>query len=75
MIFVCQIYPFGNKELVKRIKVKLGMLVDISRAIQDGIVDRFIKWHEKQKNSVNLKSHSHSTICKSLYFKELLFPV
>jgi hypothetical protein len=49
MIFVAQIYPFGQRDLVKRIKETLGLEADCPSAIPDGIIDRFIKWHEKQK--------------------------
>lgn len=48
MIFEKQIYPFGQKSLVKKITEILGMPVDCPRAIPDGIIYRFIKWHNKQ---------------------------
>lgn len=47
LIFESQIYPFGQEELVKRIKKILGMPVDCPRAIPSGIIDRFMKWHDK----------------------------
>jgi hypothetical protein len=47
MIFEAQIYPFGHKQLVEKIKEVLELPVDCPRAIPKGIVDRFIKWHEK----------------------------
>jgi hypothetical protein len=49
MIFVAQIYPFGHRDLVKRIKETLGLEADCPRAIPDGIIDRFMRWHDKQK--------------------------
>jgi hypothetical protein len=49
MIFVAQIYPFGQRDLVKRIKEKLGLEADCPRAIPDGIIDRFMQWHDRQK--------------------------
>ncbi len=49
MIFEAQIYPFGQKDLVKRIKEKLGLKADCPRAIPDGIIDRFMGWHNTQK--------------------------
>ena len=49
MIFVCQIYPFGQRDLVARIREKLGLEADCPRAIPDGIIDRFMRWHDSQK--------------------------
>jgi len=49
MIFETQIYPFGEKELVEKIEEVLGLPVDCPRAIPEGIIDRFMKWHKKQK--------------------------
>ncbi len=48
MIFEMQIYPFGQKQLVEKIKTTLGLPVDCPRAIPDGIIDRFMKWHNKK---------------------------
>jgi len=48
MIFETQIYPFGHKELVERIKEGLNLPVDCPRAIPEGIVERFLKWHKRQ---------------------------
>lgn len=50
LIFETQIYPFGQDDLVKRIKTILGLPVDCPRAIADGTIQRFVKWHDKQKN-------------------------
>lgn len=47
MIFETQIYPFGQNSLVKEIKEVLTLPVDCPRAIPEGIVDRFIRWHER----------------------------
>jgi len=49
MIFVAQIYPFGHRDLVKRIKEALELEADCPRAIPDGIIDRFMRWHNKQR--------------------------
>ena len=49
MIFVAQIYPFGQRALVKRITEKLGLEADCPRAIPEGIIDRFMRWHGKQR--------------------------
>ena len=47
MIFESQIYPFGQKQLVEEIKEVLELPVDCPRAIPEGIVGRFVRWHEK----------------------------
>jgi len=49
MIFVAQIYPFGQRDLVERIKETLGLMADCPRAIPDGIIDRFMRWHSEEK--------------------------
>jgi len=48
MIFVAQIYPFGQESLVTKIKKVLELTVDCPRAIPEGIIDRFINWHTKK---------------------------
>ena len=45
MIFVAQIYPFGQQELVRRITGTLSLPADCPKAIPEGIIERFIKWH------------------------------
>ncbi len=50
MIFEVQVYPFGQDGLVRRIRNILGLPVDCPRAIPEGIIDRFMRWHEKTKN-------------------------
>jgi hypothetical protein len=47
MIFETQVYPFGQKALVERIKEILHLPADCPRAIPEGIIARFIRWHEK----------------------------
>jgi len=49
MIYECLIYPFLARDMVDIVKTKLGLLVDCPRAIPDGIIDRFEKWHRRQK--------------------------
>jgi hypothetical protein len=51
MIFEAQIYPFGQKILVERIKKDLGLPVDSPRAIPDGIIKRFMRWHDSHKRT------------------------
>lgn len=49
MIYETQVYPFGQESLVQRIKSVLEMPVDCPRAIPDGIIQRFMRWHNKTK--------------------------
>lgn len=51
LLFVAQIYDLSQQELVEKMKVKLGYEVVCPRAIPDGIIDRFIRWHERHKNT------------------------
>ena len=51
-IFVAQIYPFGMEDLVDRIKETLELPVDSPLAIPDGIIDRFIKVHDKRLSRI-----------------------
>ena len=48
LIFETQIYPFGHDGLIEKIAEILDLPVDCPRAIPDGIMNRFMKWHEKQ---------------------------
>jgi len=50
IIFETQIYPFGFEDLVASIKEELELPVDCPRAIPDGIIQRFLKVHNKIKN-------------------------
>jgi hypothetical protein len=45
MIFETEIFPFAQEELVRRIKQTLALPADCPKAIPDGIIDRFIRWH------------------------------
>jgi len=49
LIFGTQIYELSQANLVKRLTEELGLPVDCPRAILDGILERFVKWHEKKK--------------------------
>lgn len=48
MIFEKRIYPFGQNKLVKGITEVSGMSVDCPRKIPDGIIERFIRWHNRR---------------------------
>ena len=49
LIFGSQIYELSQEKLVKRLKEELGLPVDCPKAIPGGILERFVKWHEKKK--------------------------
>jgi len=49
LIFEAQIYDLSQTNLVERIKDKLGYIVDCPRAIPAGIIDRFEKWHNRNR--------------------------
>jgi len=48
LIFETQIYPLGQEKLVKKIKEILGLPALCSRAIPDGIINRFMRFHDKK---------------------------
>jgi hypothetical protein len=48
LLYEAQIFPFGYDELVNEIKTVLKLPVACPRAIPDGIIQRFLKWHQKQ---------------------------
>lgn len=47
LIFETQIYELSQEGLVKRLKDILGLPVVCSKAIPDGIINRFEKWHRR----------------------------
>ena len=49
LIFGSQIYEMSQARLVERLKAELGLPVDWPRAIPDGIIERFARWHERKK--------------------------
>lgn len=49
LIFGSQIYELSQASLVERLKAELGLPVDCPRAIPDGILQRFVTWHERKK--------------------------
>ena len=47
LIFKYQLYPWGQKELGRRIAKELGLPIDAPRAISSGTMTRFLRWHER----------------------------
>jgi hypothetical protein len=50
LIFETQIYPLGHEALVTKIRETLGLPVICSKAIPEGIMNRFMKWHNSQNS-------------------------
>jgi hypothetical protein len=49
LIFGSQIYELSQERLVKQLRDELGLPVDCPKAIPEGILGRFVKWHESRK--------------------------
>jgi hypothetical protein len=47
LILKYQLYPWSHRELAKRVSKELGLPVDTPRALADGTMARFVKWHAK----------------------------
>lgn len=47
LIMKYQLYPWTHKDLAKRVSAAFGLPVDAPRALADGTIERFVKWHEK----------------------------
>ncbi len=45
LIFERQSYPYGNRSLAKQVQDLLRMPVDCPKAVEDGHIQRFLKWH------------------------------
>ena len=52
LVFKHQLYPHGHARLAERVREELGLPVDSPAAIQDGTVQRFLKWHLRHLPSV-----------------------
>ena len=46
LILKYQLYPWTHRELARRVARELGLPVDSPRALADGTMRRFTKWHE-----------------------------
>lgn len=49
LILKYQLYPWTHRELAKRVSAVLGLPVDAPRALADGTMLRFVRWHERNK--------------------------
>lgn len=46
LIFKYQLYPWGFRDLAKRVREELGLPVDSPRALAEGTMQRFLDWHQ-----------------------------
>jgi len=47
LILKYQLYPWTHHQLAKRVALELGLPVDAPRALAEGTMERFLKWHMK----------------------------
>lgn len=47
MILGFQLYPWTHKDLARHIGQELGLPIDAPRAINDGTMQKFLRWHDK----------------------------
>lgn len=45
LILKYQLYPLAHRELAKRVREELELPVDAPRALADGTMERFVRWH------------------------------
>lgn len=43
-----QLYPWSHRDLAQTVKHELGLPVDAPRALEDGTMQRFVRWHRRQ---------------------------
>lgn len=48
LIMKYQLYPWAHRELAKRVRTGFGLPVDAPRALQEGTMERFMRWHRRQ---------------------------
>lgn len=48
LILKYQLYPWAHRELARRVNAELGLPVDAPRALEDGTMERFLRWHRRQ---------------------------
>ena len=48
LIMKYQLYPWTHKELARRVAKEFRLPVDAPKVIEDGTMERFLKWHRKQ---------------------------
>ena len=48
LIMKYQLYPWSHKDLARKVAKELGLPVDAPRALEDGTMAKFLRWHGKQ---------------------------
>jgi hypothetical protein len=46
LILKYQLYPWAHRDLARRVRTELELPVDAPRALEDGTMARFLRWHE-----------------------------
>lgn len=52
LILKWQLYPWTHKDLARRVQRELRLPVDSPRRLQQGTMERFVRWHQRQKSMV-----------------------
>jgi hypothetical protein len=47
LIMKYQLYPVAHRDLARRVSRELGLPVDAPRALEEGTMDRFVRWHDR----------------------------
>ena len=47
LLFEHQMYPLGYEPLARELKERLGLKVDCPRNVEDGLIQKFLSWHQK----------------------------
>jgi hypothetical protein len=48
LILKYQLYPWVHRDLARRVREELGLPVDAPGALEDGTMERFVRWHRRQ---------------------------
>jgi hypothetical protein len=48
LLFEEQMYPMGHSALVAEVRSKLGLKIHSPNEVQDGHMQRLLKWHERK---------------------------
>lgn len=49
MILKYQLYPWAQRDLARQVAQELGLPVDAPRALAEGTMTRFLRWHARQR--------------------------
>lgn len=53
LIMKYQLYPWAHRDLARRVRDTFGLPVDAPRSLQEGTINRFLRWHLKLACPVN----------------------